>query len=174
MSENTNSPAVAACRSRWGWHPCGYETFLLLKRLFAHWQEAQRRRAEWERWARKAPHNRLVRQPVRDVKGRIVGRVILGPWTEPPLCPVFLVKRQEVDQFHPDSRYDWETKQWSGPLRDVVRPVRLPGGTEMGAAVEADYRNASNPRADPSEVRPLTLTEAQLREMLAWLEGAGA
>src|SRR5262245_48872703 len=50
-------------RSRWGWHPCDYATFLQLKRLFKAFHEGRRRLAAWKRWACKLPHNRVPLEP---------------------------------------------------------------------------------------------------------------
>jgi hypothetical protein len=51
-------------RSRWGYHPCNYETFLKLKRLHKAYFEGLRMLAIWRRWRAKRPHNRRVPEPV--------------------------------------------------------------------------------------------------------------
>lgn len=83
---------MAAYQSRWGYHPCDYETYQLLKRLHALYLRARRQYAAWRRWARKRPHNRVVRQTLRDGAGRKVGSRVVGMQPEPPLCPVFCRK----------------------------------------------------------------------------------
>lgn len=45
-------------KSRWGYHPCDVETYRLLKRVAFLCFLSLRRDREWERWYRKAPHNR--------------------------------------------------------------------------------------------------------------------
>jgi len=46
-------------QSRWGFHPCSYETYLKLKFLNKFYVKGLRQIASWERWNRKMPHNRL-------------------------------------------------------------------------------------------------------------------
>src|SRR5262245_7884384 len=80
-------------RSRWGWHPCDYATFRLLRELNLRCERALRQFAAWQRWQRKLPHNRLIRRVVRDDRGKKVGREVVGPMPEPPLPAVFCVHR---------------------------------------------------------------------------------
>jgi hypothetical protein len=66
-------------QSRWGYHPCDYATFLLLKELNQFYLGALRRFAEWKRWRRKQPQNRLLCKKRRNAQGQVIGKEILGP-----------------------------------------------------------------------------------------------
>jgi hypothetical protein len=85
-----------AHRSRWGWHPCDYQTYLLLKGLNALCEKARRQHAAWQRWRRKLPHNRVIRRKVKDDQGRVIGREVVGPRPEPPLPAPFCTRYQAV------------------------------------------------------------------------------
>src|SRR5947209_1054995 len=78
-----------AHQSRWGWHPCDYATFLLLKELNRLYERALRQFAAWRRWQRKMPHNRVIRRTIVDAHGRKIGAEIVGPMPEPQLPPLF-------------------------------------------------------------------------------------
>jgi hypothetical protein len=60
-------------RSRWGFHPCDYATYRKLKLLNLVYHRAVRLAHAWERWQRKAPHNRVRRHRIRDEQGRTIG-----------------------------------------------------------------------------------------------------
>lgn len=51
-------------KSRFGFHPCDYATFLMLKRVHKAYHEALRKVAAHRRWSRKRPHNRHGPEPV--------------------------------------------------------------------------------------------------------------
>src|SRR6267142_2725288 len=91
--------------SRWGWYPCDYETFLLLKKLHAFYWRALRRYAEWQRWHRKQPHNRVIRQRLVDDRGRKVGSRIVGPRPEPWLCPVFCTRDKVLRHWNAEGKH---------------------------------------------------------------------
>jgi hypothetical protein len=70
MREPVTTPAVASAplpegvhQSRWGYHPCSYETFLLLRKCKKHYWKAVYAAARRERWARKLPENRRGPEP---------------------------------------------------------------------------------------------------------------
>src|SRR5262245_25124532 len=141
-----------AHRSRWGWHPCDYETYLLLKGLNARCERAARRHAEWRRWRRQKPEHRLLREPVIDRDGRRAGTRVVGPKPEPALDPLFCVRRQ-------------------------VRSFRGPGGEPLIEArwveevsfcdlgVPEAYRTARRPVPSEDLVPPLRLTPAEIRRL---------
>ena len=88
MSAVTKQEALAgaAHQSRWGYHPCSYETFAelkLLKKYHWRWIYAQ---AAWERWDRKHPDNRVIRQRVRNDEGQVIG-YNTSPRPEPKVGP---------------------------------------------------------------------------------------
>lgn len=76
-------------QSRWGFHPCDKETFQMLKFLHKHWHITVRQSADWERWNRKEPQNRVIREWIRDDQGHKVGSRVIGPRPEPQVCPHF-------------------------------------------------------------------------------------
>jgi hypothetical protein len=77
-------------RSRWGYHPCDYATYRLIKRLHWLWFRTLRRLAAWQRWNAKLPHNRVIWRRLR-AAGKPVGWEQVGPWPEPAL-PAFMVE----------------------------------------------------------------------------------
>lgn len=140
-------------QSRWGFHPCNYETFLLLKRLNELCERARRRFAEWQRWNRKQPQNRVVRTWLVDERGRRVGSRVVGPRPEPPLCPVFCERRQAVRYHSPDG----------GPPRR--QEVTLVCFTDHD--IPAAYRAARMPAPSPEQVTPLPLPAEVIRQLAA-------
>src|SRR5947208_2843309 len=128
-----------AHRSRWGWHPCDYAMFLLLKELHDLYERAQHQYATWRRWQRKKPHNRVVRRKLVDDKGNKVGEEVVGPWAEPPLPQLFCVRRRVLSYWSEDGK----------PIREgrAVEEVAL---DDHGVA-EA-YRAARRPMASEEEV----------------------
>jgi hypothetical protein len=52
---------ISRSKSRWGYHPCDYETFMRLKKLHKWVWEQRYAYARWRRWSRKEPQNRVVR-----------------------------------------------------------------------------------------------------------------
>lgn len=55
---------IPTFKSRFGYHPCDYPTFLKLKRIHKGYHEALRKAAAHRRWIRKRPHNRHGPEPV--------------------------------------------------------------------------------------------------------------
>jgi hypothetical protein len=142
-----------AHRSRWGWHPCDYTTYLLLKRLHGLCERARRRYAAWQRWRRKMPHNRVIRRKVVDACGRKIGAEVVGPRPEPPLAALFCVHRQVLTYWSAGGR----------PLKEgrLVEEVVF---DDLG--IPAAYRAARTPAATEAEVAPLPLTAAEVRRLL--------
>ena len=148
-------------RSRWGFHPCDYQTFRKLKFLNQVYLRAVRLAHAWERWKRKDPHNRVVRRHVRNEKGQTIGYELPVPLPEPIICPVFSQKvfeRRHVDKKGIFSR--------EGFMEEKV--------VTDGHWIPAAYASARQPVADPAEVRPLAHTSAELEELCeraqCWLE----
>ncbi len=95
MNASFSSPSPsseAPFKGRWGYYPCGYETWRTIKRLRFLWFLTLRRFAAWRRWNNKQPQNRVVRRRGR-VDGRRVGWETLGPRPEPALPP-FMIEEQ--------------------------------------------------------------------------------
>ena len=84
--ETTSSTVV---QGKYGFYPCSYGLYLKLKRLNYLCFLGKRRNAEWERWNRKLPHNRVIRQKKRNVAGQVIGYEIVGIRTEPIIAPCY-------------------------------------------------------------------------------------
>ena len=141
-------------RSRWGYHPCDYPTFLLLKELHGLYTRALRQHAAWLRWQRKEPQNRVVRQWFRDDRGNRTGARVLGPRPEPTLCPLFCTRQQVVRHLTRDGHV---VREGTVAERVVLDDHGIP---------EA-YQAARMPAASPEEVRPLPLTPEEIRRLAA-------
>src|SRR5262245_13286366 len=118
--------AIVAHTSRWGHHPCDRETFLLLKRLYCHWRKALHGYHVSQRWQRKEPQNRVVRQVIRNHRGQRVGTVVVGPRAEPLLCPVFTRResgRVICEDFGIESAY--RNARRPKPTPEEVQPLAL-------------------------------------------------
>src|SRR5438552_2018343 len=72
-------------QSRWGFHPCSYDEFCELRRLWRLVLSRRRQVAAWRRWSAKLPHNRVKREAVRDAAGRKIGFGPPVPVAEPTL-----------------------------------------------------------------------------------------
>lgn len=113
-------------KGRWGFYPCDYETYRKIKELHKWYYQAVRDWANWCRWERKDPKNRVIRKYHRDKDGNKVGYEIVGPRPEPPVCPHF---------------YDGKLRSWCGP-------------DEFG--IVAAYRNARYPKPTEKDVVPFS------------------
>lgn len=51
-------------KSRWGFHPCGYEFFQKLKYLYKIYWQTVYDFHRWHRWWRKDEHNRIGPEPI--------------------------------------------------------------------------------------------------------------
>ena len=145
MSERTERKVY---ETKWGYMAYSYEDYLKLKRLNAIYFKALGQASRWERWVRKAPHNRVRRRTVRDDAGRKIGREIVGPRPEPPVCDMFSRKLTTIDR-EPIGRWfeGWiETK-------------------DHGIAEE--YRKARRPTPTRDDVEAPGLTGEQIDRLLA-------
>ena len=74
-------------KTRWGYVPCDYETYLKIKELCRlYWKEFYLRvpaDAAWERWARKEPQNRVIIQKICNPERQAIGKIVVGPMPEP-------------------------------------------------------------------------------------------
>jgi hypothetical protein len=148
-------------RSRWGFHPCDYATYRKLKLLHLVYMRAVRLAHAWDRWNRKAAHNRVRRPRLRDTSGRTIGYGAPTPLAEPLLCPLFSRKVQE--------------RRFVDPSGQCIREGFLVEKVVTDdAGIVTDYAAARRPVAEAGAVRPLRCTVARLDELyaqaLAWLE----
>jgi len=141
-------------QSTWGWHPCDYATFRLLKRLHRACEEARRQFAAWQRWRRKMPHNRVIRRWLRDDQGRRIGCVIAGPRPEPSLSPLFCVRRLTPSFWSEDGKPLKEARF----VEDVVFDDR---------GLQTAYRTARKLAASPETVQPLSIAVEELQRLAA-------
>lgn len=138
-------------RSKWGWHPCDYETFLQLRELHRDYWAALRRFAEWQRWARKHPQNRVIRRRLRDASGRKIGTEVIGPRPEPELDAFFCVRQPVL-----------HVRQEGGQVQR--QETSLVSFLDHG--IPLAYRLARRPMPDPEQVPPLPMDPAQVRALL--------
>ena len=139
-----------AYQSKWGWHPCDYETFLLLRKLYHRYWQALRRFAEWQRWERKQPHNRVVRARIVDEKGRKIGSRVIGPRPEPPLDPLFCTQQTVVQHRQKDGK----------GVRIVSQTVRF-----HDRGIPEAFRAARLPAADEAAVPRLKLSVEDIHRL---------
>jgi hypothetical protein len=151
-------------QSRWGFHPCDYQTYRKLKVVNQVYLQAVRLGRAWERWKRKAAHNRVIRRRVRDAQGQTIGYEPLLPLPEPRVCPVF--SRKVVELRHVDAQGHFSREGFTE--EKVVTDH---------AWVPAAYASARKPVADPAQVQPLPHAVAELEELYEqarrWLEEQG-
>jgi hypothetical protein len=147
--------------SRWGFHPCDYQTYRKLRFLNQVCLQAIRLAHAWQRWHRKDPHNRVLRRRVRNAKGQTVGYEAPTPLPEPKICPLF--SQKVFEKRHVDKRGNFFTE---GFMEEKVITDDL--------GIPADYAAARKPVADPAAVPPLHLTAGELEELhrkaRTWLE----
>jgi len=142
-------------QTRWGHVAYSYEDYLKLKRLHKIWFKALRAASQWERWVRKAPHNRVTRRTLRDAGGRKIGQEIVGPAAEPRTCGLFSQKLVTIDR-EPLGRWFY-------------------GWIETDDTVAREYRKARYPKPTPDDVEPAAMTSREIDAKLAdaeeWLAG---
>lgn len=153
-------------QSRWGIHPCHYDHYLKLKFLHKKMWQAIYKLAEWERWGRKAPQNRVIRKTHRDENRRKIGTEIVSSRPAPPLCPVFTFKSRSTADF----KYMMMRRSKAEP-----EPTKIPRSFEVSEdwgelgypsywlwlydpGIIDDYQNARTPVTNLMEMKPLVLS----------------
>jgi hypothetical protein len=141
-----------AHRSKWGWHPCDYQTYRLLKALNRLFEQARRQHAAWHRWHRKRPSNRVIRRNILDERGNKVGREVVGPQPEPNLAPLFCVRRSVLTHWSEDGR----------PLKTgrLVETVDL-----LDHGIPDAYRAARHPAPTEQEAGRLSVSPEEVRRL---------
>lgn len=133
-------------KGRWGYYPCSYETYLKLKELYQYYLLSLTRRAEWTRWARKQPQNRVIRRWLRDSQGRRNGYEIVGQREEPKLIPLLTSKQ---------------------PVKDYLgKDLGVENVVVTSTPIEINYRRARFPVSEANAVQPLTMTETEIDQIL--------
>jgi hypothetical protein len=94
-------------RSRWGHHPCNYETYWKLRRLHKAYYEGLTLLARWRRWRAKRPHNRKGPEPVvPDVLRWVCASPIVAEFqaarhgvADPSLVKPLGISAEEIDRW---------------------------------------------------------------------------
>src|SRR5437764_918694 len=94
-------------QSRWGYHPCNFETYLKLRRLHQAYHDGLRLLARWRRWRAKAPHNRSGPEPtVPEAVRRVCASPIAAEFSaarhgvaEPALVKPLGLSAEEIDSW---------------------------------------------------------------------------
>ena len=113
MSETNKT--VEIHESRWGFHPCDYETYSKLKAINKWYWDTIRAQADWDRWKRKEPQNRVIRRWIRNDKRQKIGHEVVGSRPEPQPCSHF---GHNGNQFS----YDYELARHPA-AKEYVRPL---------------------------------------------------
>lgn len=110
---------MSTYQSRWGYHPCDFPTYLMLKAINKVVLLHLRQQAAWERWDRKMPHNRIYRSKLRNNSGQVVGFGLPVPRPEPEVTLSFLP---------PKARLVPEVYRWArrpAPTPEAVERMKL-------------------------------------------------
>ena len=156
------SPVPGVHQSRFGFHPISKEQSKKLRFLNGVYQKALGRAAAWKRWYAKAPHNRVIKQRVRDANGQVVGYKDPVPWNEPAVCPIFSSLKTTKTLYHPTLGYH----------KDGIDLTEV---TTIDLDIPACARSARMPAPTQEAVKKLSLTPSQIdaihADAVAWLEG---
>lgn len=144
---NTSTTQKTVHQSKWGFHPCDWETSQKLKRLSKAYQQGLRQQAAWNRWSAKLPHNRVIRRWKRNEQGQRIGYEIVGPAPEPKLNRLMTYLNQNRASYSISG-------QWG-----ALYPIDI----------TAEYRKARTPAPTPEAVRPLLLTPDQINTLIGEL-----
>jgi len=98
---------MEAVKSRRGFHPCPYETYLKLKTLKKRFWETVFDYSRWRRWACKLENNRV------------------GP--EPKFCPFFLSQDAKLYS----GAVHWQKRLSDDGFLKLLNEVRMPSPTEI-------------------------------------------
>lgn len=137
---------------KYGFYPCDWATYRKLKELNMAYDRALHLKAQWERWDRKEPQNRVIRAKIKDSADRVVGYQVAVPMAEPEICPVFcrkFVKRVQWDKKHLYHK--------DGKDETFVEMIKLP--------IYEDYRKARYPAPAEEACGPLSLKLEEIDEL---------
>lgn len=126
-------------RSKYGFHPCDINLYRKLCVLNKLTYEAEVQFAEWERWNRKQPQNRVIRKKIRNPAGQVVGWSVEGRREEPKVSSIFCRKSVGVD-----GRDYYELNIW---LINVIRNSK---------------KRAQHPKVSEDRVWPLLISEQKI------------
>ena len=138
-------------KTRFGYVAYSYENFQKLKKLNLIFQKARNQAAKWERWVRKAPHNRVQKKWLRNEQRQKIGHEVVGPLPEPPICEVFSEKLVDID-------------------RKPINKRWFVGYIKTNDAIEAEYKKARHPQATPERVEECQMSEGSINGLLVQAE----
>lgn len=176
-----------AYRSKWGWHPVSYEDFQTLRELHKRFWQTLRVAYAWQRWARKAPQNRVVYRKIRNT-GKALAYLTLSPETvigkevvcalpEPQVDPLF-IDTSKVSEFGAlNSQGNWGfgcrthhclfTPRLGAQIVNPNRKTWSLAQREKKPCIVEDFNLARMPQEDPEKLVPLDM--AFYREVWAEL-----
>ena len=122
--------------TKWGFVAYSYEDYKKLKQLNKIFWKARIAAAQWNRWARKEPQNRVQKRWLRNEKGQKIGYEVVGPLSEPVICDLFSKKHRWFDYYVADN------------------------------AVEIEYRKSRKPVATEAEVAEAGFSSSEIDKLL--------
>jgi hypothetical protein len=170
-----------AYRSKWGWHPISYEDFQILRELRKRFWQTLRMAYAWQRWARKAPQNRVVYTKLYAESGphagAVNGRAVVCALPEPQVDPLF-IDTSKVSEFGaPNSRGNWGfgcrthhclfTPRLGAQIVNPNRKAWSLAQRKKKPCIVEDFNLARMPQEDPEKLAPLDM--AFYREVWAEL-----
>jgi hypothetical protein len=129
-------------QGRFGFHPCDYETFKMLKTIKKHYYQSLRQAGNAKRYYRKEPRNLFTKRPIRNEAGQVVRREKDQPIPRPVVHPTFI---------------DISTI--------TACPTRKTGTYVKHADMVTAFNYARMPQATAREVRPLSVSKDRIREL---------
>lgn len=114
--------------TNWGYVAYSYDDYMNLKRLNKIFQKARTHAAQWNRWGRKEPQNRVQKKWIRNEKGQRIGHEVLGPLPEPVVCDLFSKKHRWFDQYVTENAVEIEYQNSHRPVEKIedVPPATMP------------------------------------------------
>jgi len=170
-------------RSTWGYHPCNYETFLKIKKLYKAYRASQRKAKAWFRWARKMEHNRKGQEPgllpvfneLIPSKGpcsRAGERTIHSSWLK-----IGVEGKGNAYMYDMPIGYEPEEVKasWGTYIRQKSKgPNHKNAVVVRSHGIEEAYKQARIPVENPNDVRPLKIPIGQIDAMMSdlsdWLD----
>jgi len=143
-----------AFKTRWGYVAYSYEDYKKLKRLNIIFQKARTYAYQWERWVRKAPHNRVRKIWKRDENRHKIGYTISGPLPEPQFCDIFFTKLVDTDRNPIGQRW----------LNMVI--YSNIGYIRIDKDIATEYRNSHRPVETSEKVPEANMSSDEIDELL--------
>jgi hypothetical protein len=122
---------MSISQGRFGFHPCDYQTFIKLKLINKIYHQALRQFSAWNRWNRKAPHNRKTTEPtintlfIEKIKKKVYSKN--GVWIKEGYlidCITFNEQATLIDDFY-NAKYPKESQEKVFPLRNSLEEIDL-------------------------------------------------